>query len=73
VVRRSAVESQIGYVSVSMRVIRTPVVLAVALALADCLVRPDYQRPVVGVPAHFKELDGWMGAQPAEAALPRGN
>lgn len=46
--------------------------LAVVLVLGGCAVGPDYQRPQVTVPAHYKELPGWTRAAPA-AAAPKGN
>ena len=29
---------------------------------------PDYKTPAVPLPAHFKEADGWVAAQPADAS-----
>ena len=29
---------------------------------------PDYKKPAVPLPAHFKEADGWVAAQPADAS-----
>ena len=46
--------------------------LAIALVLGGCAVGPDYQRPQVAVPAHYKELPGWTQATPA-AAAPKGD
>lgn len=49
--------------------------LALAAALAACTVGPDYQRPAVTLPDHYKEaaaapLPGdWKPAEPADAAL----
>jgi NodT family efflux transporter outer membrane factor (OMF) lipoprotein len=40
------------------------------LLLAACSstrVGPDYQRPAVPLPAHFKEAEGWTVAKPADA------
>ncbi|PMS35238.1 efflux transporter outer membrane subunit [Trinickia symbiotica] len=51
-----------------MKFVRTPIVLALALALGACAVGPDYRRPAVAVPTKFKELDGWTQAQPAAEA-----
>lgn len=48
-----------------------PLALAALLALGGCAVGPDYQRPQVAVPAHYKELAGWTQATPA-AAAPKG-
>jgi NodT family efflux transporter outer membrane factor (OMF) lipoprotein len=44
---------------------------ALPLALAGCMVGPDYVRPAAPVPAQFKEAEGWKVAQPADEA-PRG-
>ncbi len=44
--------------------------LTAALLLAGCSwlrVGPDYQRPAVPLPAHFKEADGWTAATPSDA------
>jgi NodT family efflux transporter outer membrane factor (OMF) lipoprotein len=57
-----------------MRVyLRTPIVLAVVLALAGCAVGPRYQgAPTVDTPAAFKEGQGeWVRAAPADT-LERG-
>jgi len=43
----------------------TPVVLA--LMLAGCAVGPDYQRPNLAMPTHFKEAKGWQQATPQDA------
>lgn len=48
-----------------------PFALALALVLGGCTVGPDYQRPQVAVPAHYKELPGWTRATPA-ATAPKG-
>jgi NodT family efflux transporter outer membrane factor (OMF) lipoprotein len=40
--------------------------------LAGCMVGPDYHRPVLGVPAGYKEAAGWVKAGPADAA-PKGD
>ncbi|KAF1053004.1 MAG: Outer membrane protein OprM [Stenotrophomonas maltophilia] len=44
--------------------------LAVALcaALAGCAVGPDYQRPALDMPTHFKEGEGWRIAEPVDIA-----
>ncbi len=48
--------------------------LALSLACASCsfgpTVGPNYQRPATPLPAHFKEAEGWVAAQPADG-LPR--
>ncbi|PTL84711.1 RND transporter [Vitiosangium sp. GDMCC 1.1324] len=41
--------------------------LLAALMLASCAVGPDYVRPTVAVPEHFKEAaEGWKVAQPSD-------
>ncbi|MEO8748193.1 MAG: TolC family protein, partial [Rhodanobacter sp.] len=62
--------------SVALKLMKTkiccaPLTLATALALGGCAVGPDYHRPPVAVPAHYKELPGWTQATPA-AAAPKG-
>ncbi|NKI70396.1 efflux transporter outer membrane subunit [Collimonas pratensis] len=39
---------------------------AVALALAGCAVGPDYVRPTMDVPAHYKESGPWKQAEPKQ-------
>lgn len=39
------------------------------LALSACAVGPDYHRPEVAIPAHFKQMDGWKEARPGDAAV----
>jgi len=51
---------------------RAPLALVIALALGGCTVGPNYQRPSVAVPTHYKELPGWTQATPA-AAGPKGD
>lgn len=51
---------------------RAAVLAAAALALAGCMVGPDYVRPAAPTPAAFKEMEGWKTAQPRDDA-PRGN
>ncbi|HEY5413015.1 MAG TPA: efflux transporter outer membrane subunit [Caulobacteraceae bacterium] len=46
--------------------------LASTAMLSACLVGPNYVRPGVTTPPHFKEAEGWIPAQPADAA-PRGD
>jgi NodT family efflux transporter outer membrane factor (OMF) lipoprotein len=41
------------------------------LALGGCMVGPDYSKPVLAVPAGYKEAKGWVQAAPADAA-PKG-
>lgn len=45
--------------------------LGASLLLAGCTVGPNYQRPAANVPTHYKELAGWVIAQP-EATINRG-
>ena len=46
--------------------------LLAAAVLAGCAVGPDYQRPTIAVPAHFKEAaPGWKVAAPADT-VPKG-
>lgn len=45
--------------------------LALASGLAGCAVGPNYHRPVLTVPAGYKEAAGWVRAAPADAA-PKG-
>ncbi len=46
--------------------------LAGVVALAGCMVGPDYVRPSAPIPAAYKEMEGWKAAQPADAA-PKGH
>lgn len=50
-----------------------PLALVTALLLAGCAVGPDYQRPQVVLPTHYKELPGWDPAAPAAAVAPKGD
>lgn len=36
------------------------------MTLAACSIGPAYQRPAAAIPAHFKEAEGWVVAQPAD-------
>jgi len=45
---------------------------ASAVLLSGCLVGPNYSKPPVQTPPHFKEAEGWVPAQPADEA-PRGD
>ncbi|HTJ93249.1 MAG TPA: efflux transporter outer membrane subunit, partial [Pararobbsia sp.] len=45
--------------------------VAAAMWVAGCTVGPDYQRPMVSVPATYKEMPGWTAAAPA-ADAPKG-
>jgi len=47
-------------------------ILCGCLALAGCMVGPDYRKPDAPAPAEYKELDGWRQAQPRDQ-LPRGS
>ena len=40
--------------------------LAAVLLLAGCAVGPDYQRPKVAMPAHYKEAKGWLPSVPQD-------
>jgi NodT family efflux transporter outer membrane factor (OMF) lipoprotein len=44
--------------------------LLAVVMLHGCAVGPDYVRPTLDVPGHFKEASGWKPAQPADH-LPR--
>lgn len=39
----------------------------IVLLLAGCSVGPDYQRPPVAMPVHYKEARGWQQATPLDA------
>lgn len=41
------------------------------LVLSSCMVGPDYKRPPLLVPAHYKAASGWVKAQPDDSA-PKG-
>jgi len=41
--------------------------LALSLALSACAIGPDYQRPELGTPAQFKQIEGWKTAVPSDA------
>ncbi|HEY1933206.1 MAG TPA: efflux transporter outer membrane subunit [Acetobacteraceae bacterium] len=43
-------------------------VLSLLLALAACMVGPNYHRPSAPVPIAFKELQGWTIAQPQDTS-----
>ncbi len=51
------------------KLFRNVLAASLTLALASCMVGPDYQRPEVATPTQFKELPGWTQAAPA-AAVP---
>ena len=53
------------------RCIRTLALLSTAL-LGGCLVGPNYVRPAAPITPRFKEAEGWIRAEPADAA-PRGD
>ncbi len=42
--------------------------LAIALALCGCLVGPNYHRPSAPISTAFKEAQGWVPAEPSDAA-----
>lgn len=41
--------------------------LLTVMLLAGCAVGPDYQRPSMAMPTHFKEAKGWTQATPQDA------
>ena len=51
---------------------RTLVLLTTTALLAACTVGPNYVRPSVATPPAYKEAEGWVRAQPADAT-PRGD
>ena len=53
------------------RIIKRALLPCAALVLAGCTVGPNYHRPIATVPTHYKELAGWVAAQP-QAAINRG-
>lgn len=42
--------------------------LTAALLVAGCSVGPDYQRPAMALPTHYKEAKGWTQATPQDAS-----
>ena len=44
-----------------------PLIPFSVLLLAGCSVGPDYQRPAVAMPVHYKEARGWQHATPLDA------
>jgi len=42
------------------------------LALGSCMVGPDYHKPAISTPPAFKEAQGWVPANPSDAA-PKGD
>ncbi len=40
--------------------------LALSLVLSGCAVGPDYHRPAVNMPLHYKEAQGWQQAAPQD-------
>lgn len=42
--------------------------LLAAVLTSGCAVGPRYERPLIDVPAHYKEAPGWSAARPADAA-----
>ena len=44
-----------------------PLIPFIVLLLAGCSVGPDYQRPAVAMPVHYKEARGWQQATPLDA------
>ncbi len=45
---------------------RGTLLLSAALCLTGCMVGPDYHRPAAVLSMHYKELAGWVPAQPAD-------
>ena len=43
-----------------------PLIPFIVLLLAGCSVGPDYQRPAVAMPVHYKEARGWQQATPLD-------
>ncbi len=43
-----------------------PVIPLVLLLLSGCTVGPDYQRPAMAMPVHYKEAKGWQPATPLD-------
>lgn len=41
--------------------------LFAGVALSACMVGPNYHRPSVATPPHFKEAEGWAPARPADS------
>src|SRR5471032_290785 len=56
----------------NMKISNTALMISLALMLGGCMVGPDYHRPQVPVPAHYKPLPGWTMAQPS-AEKPKGD
>ena len=57
-------------VSVPQRLLplqRTFAVALCALLLSACAVGPDYKKPDMATPAHFKQAEGWTQANPSDA------
>ncbi|KKB05811.1 efflux transporter outer membrane subunit [Pantoea anthophila] len=44
-----------------------PFIPFIVLLLAGCSMGPDYQRPAVAMPVHYKEARGWQQATPLDA------
>ncbi len=47
---------------------RRSCMLATALSVTGCMVGPDYHRPAAPISLQYKELSGWVPAQPADIA-----
>ena len=54
------------------RSLRALAFASTAALLSGCLVGPNYVRPTAAAPPAFKEAEGWIKAQPADAG-PRGD
>jgi len=55
-----------------MKLLHLPKSVFLSLLLAGCMAGPDYHRPEVALPEHYKELPGWEKADPA-AQSAKGN
>jgi NodT family efflux transporter outer membrane factor (OMF) lipoprotein len=58
--------------TISRTTLATAVLALVGSLTAGCMVGPDYHRPAVPTPATWKELPGWVEAEPA-ADGPKGD
>lgn len=57
----------------NMKTLPAALAATLALLLGGCMVGPDYHRPQVSMPAHYKELPGWTTAAPDAAEAPKGD
>lgn len=49
-----------------MKTLKSIGALSAALLLSGCMAGPDYQRPTLTLPAHYKEARGWQQATPQD-------